>query len=55
MGRLRNFHDKDIDQEYPDRANDEDVTPLGVAERTTIVFNDALFSSFTSLGVNMDH
>jgi hypothetical protein len=29
MGRPRHFHDKDIDQEYPDRINDEYVSPLG--------------------------
>lgn len=29
MGRPRHFHDKDIDQEYPDRVNDDNMTPSG--------------------------
>lgn len=29
MGRPRHFHDKDIDQDYPDRVNDENVGSLG--------------------------
>ncbi|KAF5012357.1 hypothetical protein FDECE_1584 [Fusarium decemcellulare] len=29
FGRPRFYHDNDIDQEYPDRINDEDMTPQG--------------------------
>ncbi|KPM41888.1 hypothetical protein AK830_g4644 [Neonectria ditissima] len=29
FGRPRHFHDDDIDQEFPDRVNDEDMTALG--------------------------
>ncbi|KAI9726710.1 MAG: hypothetical protein M1834_008645 [Cirrosporium novae-zelandiae] len=30
--RPRHFHDEDIDQDYPDEINDEDMTPDGPAE-----------------------
>jgi hypothetical protein len=30
MGRPRHFHDKDIDQDFLDRADDENVTSLGL-------------------------
>lgn len=29
FGRPRFYHDDDIDQDYPDRVNDEDMTPQG--------------------------
>lgn len=29
LGRPRLYHDDDIDQEYPDKVNDEDMTPQG--------------------------
>jgi hypothetical protein len=29
FGRPRLYHDDDIDQEYPDRVNDEEMTPQG--------------------------
>ncbi|TDZ38788.1 Activator of stress genes 1 [Colletotrichum spinosum] len=29
LGRLRMYHDEDIDQEFPDCVNDEDMTPQG--------------------------
>lgn len=29
FGRPRHFHDEDIDQEFPDSVNDEDMTPSG--------------------------
>lgn len=29
FGRPRHFHDEDIDQDFPDRVNDEDMTPTG--------------------------
>ncbi|CAM1506071.1 Fc.00g057120.m01.CDS01 [Cosmosporella sp. VM-42] len=31
FGRPRFYHDDDVDQEYPDRVNDEDMTPQGPA------------------------
>jgi hypothetical protein len=30
--RPRHFHDRDIDQEYPDRANDESITILNESD-----------------------
>ncbi|KAK2002087.1 fungal-specific transcription factor domain-containing protein [Colletotrichum falcatum] len=33
LGRPRHFHDDDIDQDYPDRIDDEDMTVQGPAER----------------------
>ncbi|RTE77789.1 hypothetical protein BHE90_007740 [Fusarium euwallaceae] len=32
FGRPRFYHDNDIDQEYPDRVNDEDMTPQGPSQ-----------------------
>lgn len=32
FGRPRHFHDDDIDQDFPDRINDEDMTNLGPSE-----------------------
>jgi broad-specificity NMP kinase len=32
FGRPRHFHDDDIDQEYPDRVHDEEITPMGPLE-----------------------
>lgn len=32
FGRPRHFHDEDIDQEFPDRVNDEDMTVLGPSD-----------------------
>ncbi|EGX90921.1 C6 transcription factor, putative [Cordyceps militaris CM01] len=32
FGRPRHFHDEDIDQEFPDRANDDDMTALGPSD-----------------------
>ena len=32
FGRPRHFHDEDIDQAYPDRVNDEDMTALGPSD-----------------------
>lgn len=29
FGRPRHFHDDDIDQDFPDRVNDEDMSPVG--------------------------
>src|SRR6478752_2855302 len=29
FGRPRFYHDNDVDQEFPDRVNDEDMTPQG--------------------------
>ncbi|EFQ33801.1 fungal specific transcription factor domain-containing protein [Colletotrichum graminicola] len=34
LGRPRHFHDDDIDQEYPDRIEDEDMTAQGPVERS---------------------
>ncbi|GKT51521.1 activator of stress genes 1 [Colletotrichum spaethianum] len=34
FGRPRHFHDDDIDQDYPDRIDDEDMTAQGPIERT---------------------
>lgn len=35
FGRPRHYHDDDIDQDFPDSVNDEDMTPTGpVGERT---------------------
>ncbi|KAK2059828.1 fungal-specific transcription factor domain-containing protein [Colletotrichum caudatum] len=34
LGRPRHFHDDDIDQDYPDRIEDEDMTAHGPAERS---------------------
>jgi hypothetical protein len=46
MGRPRHFHDKDIDQEYPDRANDEHVTPLGLIPSDTDEIDDCHLDGF---------
>ena len=46
MGRPRHFHDKDIDQEYPDRANDENVTPLGLIQSDTDGIDDCHLDGF---------
>lgn len=35
LGRPRLLHDEDIDQEIPDKVNDEDMTPIGIKVRTT--------------------
>ncbi|KAK1624429.1 fungal-specific transcription factor domain-containing protein [Colletotrichum phormii] len=34
FGRPRHFHDDDIDQDYPDRIDDEDMTAQGPIERS---------------------
>ncbi|KAK1984706.1 fungal-specific transcription factor domain-containing protein [Colletotrichum cereale] len=34
LGRPRHFHDDDIDQDYPDRIDDEDMTAQGPVERS---------------------
>ncbi|KAK2028381.1 fungal-specific transcription factor domain-containing protein [Colletotrichum zoysiae] len=34
LGRPRHFHDDDIDQDYPDRIEDEDMTTHGPVERS---------------------
>lgn len=34
LGRPRIFQDEDIDQEYPDRVNDEDMMPTGMIPRS---------------------
>ncbi|OBR12921.1 Fungal specific transcription factor [Colletotrichum higginsianum IMI 349063] len=34
FGRPRHFHDDDIDQDYPDRIDDEDMTAQGPVERS---------------------
>lgn len=46
MGRPRHFHDKDIDQEYPDRANDENVTPLGLIPSESDGIDDCHLDGF---------
>jgi hypothetical protein len=46
MGRPRHFHDKDIDQEYPDRANDENVTPLGLIPSDSDGIDDCHLDGF---------
>nr|OQO29948.1 hypothetical protein B0A51_02944 [Rachicladosporium sp. CCFEE 5018] len=44
LGRPRHFHDDDIDQDYPDCVNDDDMTPTG---RTTESNNeDCLLDGF---------
>lgn len=32
FGRPRHFHDEDIDQDFPDSINDEDMTPTGPSD-----------------------
>jgi hypothetical protein len=32
FGRPRHYHDDDIDQDYPDRVDDDDMTPAGPLE-----------------------
>jgi hypothetical protein len=46
MGRPRHFHDKDIDQEYPDRVNDENVTPLGLIPSDSDGIDDCHLDGF---------
>jgi len=46
MGRPRHFHDKDIDQEYPERANDENVTPLGLIPSASDEVEDCHLDGF---------
>lgn len=46
MGRPRHFHDKNIDQEYPDRANDENVTPLGLIPSESDGIDDCHLDGF---------
>jgi hypothetical protein len=46
MGRPRHFHDKDIDQEYPDRANDENVTPMGLIPSDSDGIDDCHLDGF---------
>ncbi|TKA82449.1 hypothetical protein B0A49_00048 [Cryomyces minteri] len=33
LGRPRIFHDEDIDQEYPERVNDDDMTTTGISSK----------------------
>ena len=46
MGRPRHFHDKDIDQEYPDRANDKNITPLGLVPSESDEIDDCHLDGF---------
>jgi hypothetical protein len=46
MGRPRHFHDKDIDQEHPDRANDENVTSLGLIPSESDGIDDFYIDGF---------
>jgi hypothetical protein len=49
MGRPRHFHDKDIDQEHPDRANDYNVTPLGLIPSESDGIDDCYLDGFTGI------
>jgi hypothetical protein len=46
MGRPRHFHDKNIDQEYPDRANDKNVTPMGLIPSDSDGIDDCYLDGF---------
>jgi hypothetical protein len=46
MGRPRHFHDKDIDQDFPDRANDENVTSLGLIPNESDETDDCHLDGF---------
>lgn len=41
FGRPRHFHDEDLEQDFPDRINDEEMTPRGPKEGTPKVPQDS--------------
>ena len=46
LGRPRHFHNKDIDQDFPDRANDENVTQLGLISSESDGIDDCHLDGF---------